>query len=163
MNTGPIRFNRTDRVFTLTAEIWLPRSRPDVFSFFADAGNLEALTPPWLRFEILTPPPIQMAVGALIDYRLRVHGWPVRWQTQITAWEPPVRFVDEQLRGPYRLWCHEHTFAEADGGTLVRDVVRYRMLGGALVNAWFVRPDLTKIFAYRQKKLAERFQTGPQR
>jgi len=163
MNPGPIRFNRTERAGTLTAEIWLPRSRPEVFSFFADAGNLEALTPPWLRFEILTPPPIQMAVGTLINYRLRVHGWPVRWQSQITAWEPSVRFVDEQLRGPYRLWRHEHTFAEADGGTLVRDVVTYAVLGGAVVNALFVRPDLQKIFAYRQEKLADQFQTRERR
>jgi len=163
MNIGPIRFNRTERAFTLTAEIWLPQSRPEIFSFFANAGNLEALTPPWLHFEILTPSPIQMAVNALIDYQLRVHGWPVRWQTQITAWEPPVRFVDEQLRGPYRLWRHEHTFAEAEGGTLVRDVVYYRLLGGTLVNAMFVQPDLEKVFAYRQEKLAEHFQTREQR
>ena len=160
MNTGPIRFARTDHAFTLTAEIWLPQPRPEVFSFFADAGNLEALTPPWLHFEILSPLPIPMAVGALIDYRLRVHGWPVRWQTRIADWEPPVRFVDEQLRGPYRLWRHEHTFTEADGGTLVRDVVDYRVLGGVVVNALFIQNDLKKIFAYRQEKLADRFPTG---
>ena len=163
MNTGPIHFNRAEGAVTLTAEIWLPQPRSEIFSFFADAGNLEALTPPWLRFEILTPPPIPMAIGTLINYQLRIHGWPVRWQTQITAWEAPVRFVDEQLRGPYRLWRHEHTFAEVDGGTLVRDVVRYGMLGGAVVNALFVQPDLRKIFSYRQEKLAEHFQIHERR
>ena len=121
-------------------------------------GNLEALTPAWLRFEILTPRPIGMRAGALIDYRLRVRGWPVRWQTRIAIWEPPARFVDEQLRGPYRLWRHEHTFAEEAGGTRVRDVVHYAVLGDAVVNALFVRPDLRKIFSYRQEKLTEQLE-----
>ena len=160
MTVPPLHFERAGGGYTLTAEIWLPRSRPEVFAFFADAGNLEALTPAWLRFEILTPRPIGMQAGALIDYRLRVHGWPVRWQTRIAVWEPPVRFVDEQLRGPYRLWRHEHTFEETAGGTRVRDVVHYAVLGGALVNALFVRPDLRKIFSYRQEKLAERLDSN---
>ena len=160
MTVLPLHFERAGGGYTLTAEIWLPRSRPEVFAFFADAGNLETLTPAWLRFEILTPRPIGMQAGALIDYRLRVHGWPVRWQTRIAAWEPPVRFVDEQLRGPYRLWRHEHTFEEEAGGTRVRDVVHYAVLGGAVVNALFVRPDLRKIFFYRQKKLAERLDSN---
>ena len=107
------------RIFEHTSETWLARPRAGVFEFFADAANLERLTPPWLGFEILTPRPIAMRVGALIDYRLRVHRIPLRWRTEITAWEPPVSFVDEQLRGPYRLWHHTHTFTEQAGGTAV--------------------------------------------
>lgn len=145
------------RSFTLAVEQWLPRPLPEVFAFFADAGNLNALTPPWLRFEILTPRPITMRPGTLIDYRLRLRGIPVRWQSEITVWEPPHRFVDEQRRGPYRQWHHEHTFTERDGGTLVADKVRYAVWGGALVERWFVRPDVQRIFRYRQEKLAELF------
>ncbi|HYG63160.1 MAG TPA: SRPBCC family protein [Thermoanaerobaculia bacterium] len=138
-------------------EILLPRSREEVFGFFADAGNLQAITPDWLRFGILTPLPIEMRQGALIEYRLRLRGIPLRWKTGITAWDPPRRFVDEQLRGPYRLWVHEHTFREADGGTLVGDYVRYAVLGGTLVNKLFVERDVRRIFEYRQERLRERF------
>src|SRR3954468_23005074 len=116
-----IEFGRDGDALTLCARILLPRPVTEVFMFFAEPGNLETLTPPWLRFHILTPQPILMRAGARIDYRLRVHGLPVRWQSEITAWEPPVRFVDEQRRGPYRVWVHEHTFEEGDGGTEVRD------------------------------------------
>src|SRR4051794_29426204 len=141
--------------YVLAARISLPRSRMEVFEFFADPRNLETLTPPWLRFQIITPPPIIMQAGALIDYRLRVHGLPVRWQSEITAWEPPVRFVDEQRRGPYRIWIHEHTFQESDGGTEVRDRVRYNVPGGRLVNRLLVRRDLHAIFRFRQNRLRE--------
>lgn len=139
----------------LRTSLWLPRPIGEVFAFFADAGNLEAITPPWLRFRIVTPRPIAMRAGALIDYGLRLHGIPMRWRTEITAWEPPHRFVDEQLRGPYRLWRHEHTFREEDGGTRVRDEVRYRVLGGPLVEPWLVRPDLRRIFTFRTEKMQE--------
>jgi len=136
-------------------EVWVPRPVVEVFPIFADAGNLDLLTPPWLRFEILTPRPIEMKVGALIDYRLRLRGLPIRWRTRINEWEPLVRFVDEQVRGPYRLWHHTHTFVERAGGTLVGDRVRYAVPGGALVNTLFVQRDVARIFAYRQQKLAE--------
>lgn len=135
--------------------MWLPRPIEEVFDFFSDARNLEALTPPTLRFEILTPSPIRMEVGTLIDYKLRLRGIPIRWRSEITAWEPPHRFVDEQIRGPYRLWAHEHTFAERDGGTLTRDVVKYAVHGGALVNRVFVERDVRKIFEYRTERLLE--------
>ncbi len=141
------------KMYTLDTELWLPCAPEKVFAFFADAHNLKALTPPWLHMEVLTSGSIEMRPGAHIDYRLRLHGIPLRWQSEITAWEPPYRFVDEQRRGPYRLWIHEHTFLAHDGGTLVRDRVQYTVLGGALINRFFVRPDLEKIFAYRHHKL----------
>src|SRR5277367_5549628 len=101
--------------FTLHNEQWLPRPRSEVFPFFSEARNLEELTPPWLNFEVLTPPPLVMKPGLLIDYRIRVHGIPIRWRTEILTWEPPERFVDTQLSGPYTLWHHTHTFTERDG------------------------------------------------
>lgn len=144
----------------LRIEQWLPRPRNEVFPFFADARNLELITPDWLRFHILNPPPITMRVGLKIDYRLRIRGFPARWQSEITAWEPPFRFVDEQRRGPYRTWHHEHRFEEKDGGTLCLDVIQYAAPGGPLrpwIERWFVRPDVERIFAYRRRVLAERF------
>jgi ligand-binding SRPBCC domain-containing protein len=98
-----------------------------------------------------------MGEGTLIDYRLRVHGVPVRWRTRISAWEPPHRFVDEQLRGPYRQWIHEHTFEPRDGGTLARDTVRYAVPFDFLTHAWFVRPDIETIFRFRTEALLHRF------
>lgn len=145
------------KVRELQSEIWLPLLPEEVFPFFADAANLEAITPPWLNFQIVTPQPIQMQVGTLIDYKLRVRGLPMRWRTLISVWEPPHRFVDEQLRGPYRQWIHEHTFEARDGGTLARDRVRYAVPFDALVHHWLVRPDVEKIFAYRERVLRERF------
>ena len=131
----------------------------EVFPFFADPRNLEALTPPWLRFEIRTPSPIEMRAGTLIDYRLRVHGLPLRWRSEITAWDPPHLFVDEQRRGPYRFWRHEHRFAVDGAGTLVEDDVTYAVLGGALFERLFVRRDLDRIFAFRREVLRTAFAT----
>ena len=154
-NTGGHR--RGMRVFTLTNELWLPAAPWDVFPFFADAFNLERITPPMLRFRVLTAPPIEMGVGTLLDYRVRLRGVPMRWRSEITAWEPPHRFVDEQRRGPYRLWVHEHTFAAQGGGTVARDNVRYAVPGGGLVQRLFVEPDLRRIFEYRSAALREIF------
>lgn len=145
----------------LNRELWLPRPVGEIFAFFADAGNLSALTPDWLDFEILTPRPIEMRRGTLIDYRLRLHGIPLRWRTEIQVWEPPHRFVDVQLRGPYRLWHHEHRFVEQEGGTLCVDEVRYRPIGGALVDRLFVRRDVTRIFDYRAQRMRELFPAPP--
>jgi ligand-binding SRPBCC domain-containing protein len=145
------------------SELWLPRPREEVFNFFGDALNLQAITPEFLNFVVLTPAPIVMRAGTLIDYKLRVRGIPLRWRTLISAWEPPFRFMDEQLRGPYRQWIHEHTFEECDGGTLARDVVRYSVFGGALVDRLFVRRDVEKIFAYREKRLKELLGPVPNR
>jgi ligand-binding SRPBCC domain-containing protein len=149
------------RVHEFQTELWLPLPPEELFPFFADAANLDALTPPWLHFKILTPLPIAMRAGALIDYKLRVRGVPVRWRTHISAWQPPHRFVDEQIRGPYRQWIHEHTFELRDGGTLARDVVRYAVPLDFLAHRWLVRPDVEKIFAYRAQELRKRF--SPQR
>jgi ligand-binding SRPBCC domain-containing protein len=145
------------RVREFSTELWLPLPPAELFPFFAAAANLDALTPPWLHFHIVTPPPIPMGEGALIDYRLRVHGLPLRWRTRINLWQPPHRFVDEQIRGPYRQWIHEHTFEPRDGGTLARDLVRYAVPFDFLVHRWLVRPDIEKIFAFRTQQLRSRF------
>ena len=143
--------------FTLETELWVARPRDEVFPFFAEARNLETLTPPWLKFQVLTPVPIAMRAGTLIDYRITVHGLPIRWRTEIAEWDPPRRFVDVQLRGPYTLWHHTHTFEERNGGTLCADHVRYRPRGGALMNWLFVRRDVERIFQYRQQRMEELF------
>jgi ligand-binding SRPBCC domain-containing protein len=163
-NQDSIRIDRapTGRGYRLEASQWLPHPREGVFDFFSDAFQLEALTPPWMHFSVLTPAPIHMESGVLIDYRLRVHGIPLRWQSCISSWEAPVRFVDVQTRGPYRRWHHQHVFEVVDGGTLCRDIVDYAVYGGSLINALFVRPDLFKIFAYRQSKLRDLFSTSRQ-
>ncbi len=119
--------------------------------------NLERITPPLVRFRVLTPEPIVMRQGLLIDYRLRIRGVPVHWQTEITAWEPQRRFVDEQRRGPYKFWRHEHTFEVCEGGTRMVDEVHYGVPGGRLVNWLLVAGDVRSIFAYRQQALREIF------
>ena len=148
------------KIHILEQEQWLLRPREEIFPFFADAANLEAITPPWVGFEILTPGPIAMRAGALIDYRIRLHGFPLRWRTEITAWDPPHRFVDEQRRGPYRQWVHTHSFVPKDGGTLCLDRVEYAVPGGSLVNRWLVRPDVERIFAHRRQVLERLFGAG---
>ena len=145
------------RIFELHRATTVPVSRDEVFDFFSRAENLEELTPPWLSFNIATPTPIKMEVGTLIDYRLKIRGIPMRWRSEISVWEPPYRFVDQQLRGPYRMWHHEHRFAAVEGGTRVEDHVRYAVLGGALVAKLFVAPDVERIFDYRQARLVELF------
>lgn len=142
--------------YQLNRTIEIEKDLDSVFSFFADASNLELLTPPWLRFQILTPLPVEMRQGALIDYRLRLHGIPVSWTTEISEWDPPHKFVDSQLSGPYSFWVHEHTFkATGSGTTVVGDHVRYRVPGGALVHSLFVKRDLEKIFDYRHEQLTK--------
>ncbi len=131
-----------------------------VFAFFADAGNLEALTPPWLRFRMLTPLPIEMRAGAIIDYRLTVHGLPITWKTEILEWEPNRGFLDIQRSGPYRTWAHTHRFVPGNGGTTVTDHVEYELpLGplGRVANGLVVRHDLDRIFGYRRQRIAEIF------
>jgi len=129
------------------------------FAFYADSLNLEPMTPPWLRFKVTTPMPLEMRPGALLDYRLRLHGVPVHWRTRIDAWEPPHRFHDVQVNGPYSLWEHTELFEhQADGSTAIHDRVRYAIPYGplgALAHRLFVRRDLERIFDFRRDALEE--------
>ena len=141
------------RVREFKTELWLPRPPKQVFPFFSDAGNLDAITPPWLHFHIVTPRPIEMRAGALIDYKLRVRGLPLRWRTLIKEWQPPYRFVDEQVRGPYRQWIHTHRFRELDGQTLIEDEVAYRLplLPLGEIGYPLIRWQLARIFGHRRQ------------
>jgi ligand-binding SRPBCC domain-containing protein len=134
----------------------LPPER--AFELYGDARNLEAITPPWLGFEVTTPAPPEMRAGTLIDYRLKLHRVPVRWRTEIEVWEPPRRFVDVQVSGPYSLWEHTHEFEPVgEGAVLIHDRVRYALpLGplGRLAHRLFVRRDLERIFDYRRRAVA---------
>ena len=143
----------------LATERFFPAVRAEVFAYFADAANLQRITPPELGFTILSPLPIAMAPGAVIDYRLRLMGVPFRWRTLITEWEPGVRFVDEQVRGPYAAWRHEHSFKDAPGGTIVTDAVTWRLPFHPIgdIVAPIVRRQLDRIFRYRGERLAEHF------
>jgi ligand-binding SRPBCC domain-containing protein len=145
-------------VHVLRREQRLPGPPEAVFPFFADARNLEAITPPLLQFRLLTPEPIQMGVGTFLQYALRLRGVPVRWDTLIQAWDPPHRFVDVQVRGPYRLWHHTHELEPLDGGTatLMRDTVRYALgFGpfGEIARRAVVERDLEAIFAFRAERV----------
>ncbi len=137
-------------VARITRETVVPTPLEETFAFFADARNLESLTPPWVGFQIITPAPIIMQVGTLIDYRIRVHGVPLTWRTQIAAWDPPHRFVDVQLVGPYRRWHHEHTFEACAGGTRAVDRVEYRAPLAWLTHPLMVSRDVSRIFDYRE-------------
>jgi ligand-binding SRPBCC domain-containing protein len=148
---------RADGLFTLETRLLLPKPLEVIFPFFADAGNLERITPPWLHFEIRTPIPIEMRAGTIIDYRLRLHGIALRWQSEITEWDPPCHFVDEQRYGPYRRWIHEHTFTESNRNSQIFDFVKYDPPGGWIANFLFVRRDVCRIFAYRTQKLLDLF------
>ena len=134
----------------------IPLQRSKVFDFFSDAFNLERVTPPFLNFEILTPAPIDIQKDTLIDYRIRLFGIPMKWRTRIERFEPDDAFVDNQIRGPYALWHHTHTFEDTEDGTLMRDIVLYRLpLGplGAIAHWLFVRRTLETIFNYRRDAL----------
>jgi ligand-binding SRPBCC domain-containing protein len=153
------------RLHLLQREQTVRAARDDVFAFFAKPENLAELTPASLGFQILTPAPIVMREGALIDYVLRLNGLPLHWRTVITSYEPPHRFVDEQLAGPYAFWHHTHTFdVTPEGGTRLGDVVRYALplgLVGDLAHALVVRRQLQGIFEYRREIIARRFAPDP--
>jgi ligand-binding SRPBCC domain-containing protein len=141
----------------LEAETLVPLPLAEVFAFFAEAGNLQRITPPELAFHIETPLPVKMATGTVLDYRLRLAGVPFRWRSRISLWDPPFRFLDEQLMGPYAEWIHLHTFEVVPEGTRVRDRVRYRLPlhpVGLLV-APLVTRQLHRIFSYRERAVRE--------
>ena len=145
--------------FMLSRIQGVPRPLEEVFAFFSDPGNLSRITPPWLGFRMLTPSR-EMRQGLLIDYRIRPLGIPQRWRSRITLWDPPHRFVDEQVRGPYRSWHHLHAFRAAEGGTEIHDTVQYALpLGalGRLAHALVVRRQLESIFAYRERIIRDLF------
>ncbi len=134
-------------------EMWVDMPIDKVFEFFADPSNLEELTPDWLNFNIVSPQPLGIGLGATIDYRLRVHRVPIAWQSEIIKWHPPSLFVDVQNKGPYRHWEHIHEFRASGERTLVRDTVNYKVPGGSGIDKLLVRRDIERIFAYRQLKL----------
>jgi ligand-binding SRPBCC domain-containing protein len=136
---------------------WVDASIRRTFELFSDALMLELITPSWLGFRVITPAPIEISAGTLLDYRLRLHGVPVRWRTRIDAWDPPYRFVDVQLRGPYRYWHHTHTFETASAGTRIGDRVVYELPHGRLgelAHRILVRGDLERIFDHRERAIA---------
>ena len=142
-----------ERGFVLTTRQFVNRTREEVFAFFSDASQLGRITPPFLKFKIETPLPIELKKGALIDYSLTLRFLPIRWRTEISAWDAPNRFVDRQLKGPYKLWHHEHTFEAVENGTMVHDRVHYVVPGGAIVHRLLVKKDLIRIFEYRRSQI----------
>lgn len=148
--------------YRLRQEQLIERPREQVFAIFADVANLERITPKFLKFKITSPLPIEMRPGALIEYRLRLFGVPLHWQTLIESWDPPLRFTDIQLKGPYRRWHHTHDFFEVPQGTLCVDAVDYELPWGPLgsiAHALFVRRSLDRIFAFRREAIAGLFLT----
>ena len=145
-------------VHRLERRQYLDHPLEDVFAFFAEARNLERITPEWLRFEVLTPEPVEMAVGAVIDYRLHLHGIGLGWTSQIEVWDPGRQFVDRAIRGPFSLWHHRHRFAASGTGTIVSDEVHWAPPLGALgeiARPLLIDRDLERIFDHRQQAVAE--------
>lgn len=161
-----IDWNTGEKLFVLHSSVVLEHSPETLFEFFSDAFQLEQIPPPWLNFKIRTPAPIDIRKGCLIDYSIRLRGIPIRWRTEISNWNPPFSFVDRQLKGPYLLWEHLHTFEQTPEGTLARDEVRYRVPGGRLINWLMVQNDLIRIFEFRRQRMLELFpprSASPQR
>ena len=143
--------------FHLRTTQHLARPLPEVFEFFSKASNLGEITPDWLKFRILTPGDPPMRVGLKLDYRIALHGIPLRWQSEIIRWEPPHAFADTQTRGPYTKWVHTHEFRAEGDTTRVIDHVEYASIGGHLVNKLFLEPQLRSIFGHRTEVIGERF------
>jgi ligand-binding SRPBCC domain-containing protein len=149
-----------ERTYTVVFQQQVPRPLDEVFSFFSRAENLEIITPPWLRFRIVAVDPSPIRQGTRIDYKLRLHGIPLRWRSEIVEWDPPHGFVDLQLRGPYKLWRHHHRFEARDGGTRITDIINLSLPFGRL-GIWAyevkVKSEVHKIFAFRAAKIRELF------
>jgi ligand-binding SRPBCC domain-containing protein len=145
---------------TLIKETLINKPLNEIFDFFSRAENLNKITPPELNFKILSPLPIEMKQGALIDYKIKINGIPFKWKTEITIWEPGIRFVDSQIKGPYKVWIHEHFFEEKDGKTYMRDTVKFLSPGGVfepIINKFLVEKRVNAIFDYREKVLGDLF------
>ena len=148
------------KYYELDVEQFIDQPVEKVFEFFSRPENLEEITPPRLGFTIMTPSPIPMEKGSLIDYTIRILGFPVHWRTLITSYDPPHGFVDEQIKGPYVLWHHRHSFKKENSGTIIRDTVRYAVpmgINGRFLNLIWIRKDLKDIFAYRRKFIGNKF------
>ena len=147
------------KIYTLKKEQKISKNILDVFDFFSRPENLSRITPPKMGFNILTPSPIEMKEGALIDYTVKILGIPIRWRTLITKYDPPNIFIDQQLKGPYSLWHHTHVFKKiSDNETLIEDIVLYTIpfgFIGRIVHYLYIKRDLEKIFSYRKKKIAD--------
>lgn len=143
--------------YVFAASATVDRPLQEVFDFFSNAENLERITPPELNFHIITPTPIEIRQGTIIEYRLSLHGLPMTWRSEISTWEPPYRFTDTQLSGPYKQWIHTHTFSETDAGTLMEDEVRYRLPFEPLgdVAQFLIERQLKHIFDHRQRTVIE--------
>lgn len=142
--------------YELTGHVVVKTELPITWAFFSDAMNLPKLTPPWMGFKVMTPAPIDMHAGTLIDYTVKVLGMPLKWRTRIIDWSPPHQFIDLQLRGPYTLWHHQHTFKAVEGGTACTDTVLYKVPAGGLgrlMNRLMIRRQLREIFRFRQEVL----------
>ena len=145
------------KVFHMNYKVFISEPLEAVLPFLADATNLQQITLPWLNFQVVTPKPIEMKPRQMIDYRIRVRGLTMKWRSEITVWEPAYRFVDKQIRGLHKVWHHEHIFTEQDGETICEDKVDYAVPGGALINRFFVEPDVRRIFEYRRSRMREIF------
>jgi ligand-binding SRPBCC domain-containing protein len=145
--------------YELTDHFVVKASETETWDFFSSAENLPAITPPWLAFKILTPHPIKIEAESLLDYTIKWFGLPIHWRTRIIDWAPPRSFIDLQLKGPYTLWHHQHTFTPSTEGTICTDRVIYQLPLGPLawpVQRWIVRKQLLEIFRFRRKVIADR-------
>ena len=148
------------KIFNFKKELYVERPLEEVFNFFSRAENLQKVTPPQLQFHILTPLPIEMKTGTIIDYQLKVYHLPFSWRTEITEWDPPHKFTDIQVRGPYRKWIHQHFFEKSGDGTMMKDLLQYAIPGGIFatwINSLLVRKDIESIFRFREKRFREIF------
>ncbi len=153
-----IELDRKLGKFELRTEVELPHPIDEVFAFFSDPANLQRITPPWLHFQVLTDLPAEISKGQTFEYKLRLHGVPIRWKSEICVWEPEKRFVDQQISGPYGSWWHEHLFYDLGGReTLMRDRVLYTVPGGRMIHKLLVKKDLVKIFEYRRDTIQDIF------